>query len=183
MKRAVAFAGRRQPRKADISPVLKSFALPLFPAPPRPQERLRAEQRAERRLREDAQRRTAAARSVHPYDAAYTPALKAQLAAQQQFYYGPPAEAAARQYQRQQQYATFSGAAGAGGGTPDRRQAAVAVQRKGAPLPPALDPRSFAPLGAGAVGLQQGLQRQRSAGANAAAAVAAGYDPRYRTIG
>ena len=145
--------------------------------------------RREAAQRQEAQRQAAAAaavRSAHPYDAAYHPALKSQLAAQQQFYYGRPVEAVALQHQRQQQqqYATVRGVAGARSATPERVQA-TAVQRKGAPLPPTLDPRSFAPLGAGAAGLQQGLHRQRSAGANAAAVAAAtaAYDRRYPTIG
>ncbi len=164
------------------------------------QERLRSEQEAELRRREAAQRQeaqrqaaaAAAARSAHPYDAAYHPSLQSQLAAQQQFYYGQPVDAVARQHQRQQQqqqlaqqqYATVRGITSTRNVTPERERA-VAVQRKGAPLPPTLDPRSFAPLGAGAAGLQQGLHRQRSAGANAAAAAAAtaAYDRRYTTIG
>lgn len=157
---------------------------------------MRAEQEADLRRREAAQRQeaqrqaAAATRSAHPYDAAYHPSLKAQLAVQQQFYYGQPVDDVARQHQRQQQerlaqqqYATVRGSPGTRSRTPERAQA-VAVQRKGVPLMPALDPRSFAPLGAGAAGLQHGLQRQRSAGANAAAAVAAtAYDRRYPTIG
>ena len=125
--------------------------------------------------------------AVHPYDAAYNVSLKQQLLAQQAYYTGPPAAVAANEGRSRvpQGYATVN---------VGRRPPAPAAspQQSRGTAASALDPRAFAPLGAGVAATlqpqqyqQQNLRRQRSDGATGTAGPPGGWNnPRYyRTIG
>lgn len=124
--------------------------------------------------------------AVHPYDAAYNVSLKQQLLAQQAYYTGPSAAVAANEGRSRvpQGYATVN--------VGRRPPAPAASPQSRGTAASALDPRAFAPLGAGVAATlqpqqyqQQNLRRQRSDGATGVAGPPGGWnDPRYyRTIG